>query len=238
MKIREKGFQLEIRKAVDEAGTFEGYASVFNVRDSDNEIVVPGAFTASLVERRRTGRPVAMLWQHDRASPIGVWEDLAEDAKGLYCKGRLVTEVQRAKEAHALLKADAVQGLSIGFQVIEAGPGQGNGPFELRKLDLREISIVTFAANPRARVEAVKSDATLALEDICKFIRDGEAPPPKDFEKLLRDAGLPRALAVRFGAAYAKIVRSESDDDQAEQKAKATIEQAINALSSIVIPKL
>ena len=236
---RIKTFALEITKAVDEVGTFEGYASVFNVVDSDNEKVMPGAFAGSLNERKRTGRPTKMLWQHHTWEPIGVWQDLAEDSKGLFAAGKLTLGVRQADEARLLLKDGALDGMSIGFRVIEAGPGEGNGAaFELRKLDLVEISLVTFPANPRARVDSVKSDETLGrLERFAKQFRDGENPSPKELEEILREVGFPKAAACAFvSRGYVQsFVRSESDDDA---KAKQAIERVRNTLSSIVIPKI
>src|SRR5690606_33564574 len=114
-----------------------------------------GAFVESLAKHRREGTAVLMLWQHNSEEPIGVWEDLAEDAKGLWGKGRLIMEVQRAKEAYALLKARAVRGLSIGYREVDID--KDDGVRILRKLDLWEISPVSFPANNRARIEAVKS---------------------------------------------------------------------------------
>src|SRR3954468_15349729 len=81
--LKNSGAALDV-KAVGDDGTFEGYGSIFGNVDSYGEIVEPGAFTASLVDARRKGRTIKMLWQHDPYQPIGIWEDLAEDSKGLY----------------------------------------------------------------------------------------------------------------------------------------------------------
>jgi HK97 family phage prohead protease len=123
---------------------------------------------------------VKMLWQHDSDQPIGVWDDMAEDNKGLYVKGRLLTEVSpRALEAYGLLKEGALDGLSIGYRVVEAAPHPDKqGVLALKKLNLKEVSIVTFAANERARVEAVKH-----------ILAAGEVPTVREFEEFLRDAG-------------------------------------------------
>ncbi len=86
-------------------GTFEGYASLFNVPDLGRDVVLPGAFRDSL--RARGPRGIKMLFQHDPATPIGVWADLVEDARGLYARGRLTTQVTRASEILALIQAGA-----------------------------------------------------------------------------------------------------------------------------------
>jgi HK97 family phage prohead protease len=151
------GVPLDV-KALADNGEFEGYLSVFNNVDSYGEMVMPGAFTGSLVDGARKGRSVKLLWQHDTDRPIGVWKDLAEDKKGLYAKGQLlIDDSVQAKEAYGLLKAGAVDGLSIGYRVIEAAPHPDkNNVLQLRKLDLMEGSIVTFPANDRAKVDSVK----------------------------------------------------------------------------------
>jgi HK97 family phage prohead protease len=131
-------------------GTVEGYASLFGEIDQARDMVMPGAFAASL--RSRGVRRVPMLFQHDPAEPIGVWLDLHEDFRGLYARGRLIPEVVRARELLALLKAGTADGLSIGFRTVR---GRLDPKTRIRKLDaidLWEISIVTFPLLPGARL--------------------------------------------------------------------------------------
>ena len=78
-------------KALDESGAFEGYASVFDIVDGFDDRVAPGAFAASLASSRG-GRGVKMLWQHDASEPIGAWDSITEDARGLYVRGRLLPD--------------------------------------------------------------------------------------------------------------------------------------------------
>lgn len=88
--------QMELKR-LGETGCFEGYAAVFNVTDNVNDLILPGAFDASLQEAREEGRLPPLLWQHDPAEPIGVWRELREDAHGLYVKGELfVSDIPRA----------------------------------------------------------------------------------------------------------------------------------------------
>ncbi|HEX9857306.1 MAG TPA: HK97 family phage prohead protease, partial [Paracoccaceae bacterium] len=89
----------------------EGYASLFGKRDQGGDVVQAGAYAASLRALGRSGRRVKMLWQHDPAQPIGVWDEVCEDATGLYVKGRILAEVERGREAAALLAAGAIDGL-------------------------------------------------------------------------------------------------------------------------------
>jgi HK97 family phage prohead protease len=100
-----------------------------------------------------------MLWQHDPAQPIGVWDEVREDATGLYVKGRILTEVARGKEAAALLAAGAIDGLSIGYRTRRADR-DGKGQRVLQELELWEVSLVTFPMQAEARVQAKAVPAT------------------------------------------------------------------------------
>ena len=148
---------LEVKFDRGEAGTIEGYASPFGGEpDSVGDIVAPGAFARSLAEHKAEGTAPLMLWQHDTTEPIGVWTDIREDGTGLFVKGRLVLETERGREAHALLKAGALNGLSIGFRTRDAERRNGGGRV-LKDLHLIEISLVSVPAATRARVTSVKS---------------------------------------------------------------------------------
>lgn len=135
-------------------GRFEGYASLFGREDKGRDIIMPGAFRASLA--KRSADEVRMLFQHDPAQPIGVWESIREDARGLYAQGRLIKDVSRAREILALLQSGAIDGLSIGFNTRKAVRDPRTGQRRIYEIDLWEISIVTFPMLPAARVSAVK----------------------------------------------------------------------------------
>ncbi|HWE78008.1 MAG TPA: HK97 family phage prohead protease [Pseudolabrys sp.] len=136
-------------------GTVEGYASVFGEIDAARDMVLRGAFRDSL--RLRGPRRVPMLFQHDPSEPIGIWLDLREDSHGLYARGRLIPEVGRARELLSLLRAGAVDGLSIGFRAARARIDPKTRVRSLVAVDLWEISIVTFPLLAGARVRAVKA---------------------------------------------------------------------------------
>jgi uncharacterized protein len=164
-------------------GTFEGYASIFNRRDMGADVVLPGAFRNSLATRGAGG--IRMLFQHDPAQPIGVWERLYEDARGLYARGRLTTEVAKAREVLALMRSGAIDGLSIGFRAVKGRRDARTGIRNLAEIDLWEISVVTFPMLPEARVGAVKSRAFA-----------GATPSEREFERwLTQDAGFTRTEA-------------------------------------------
>lgn len=140
---------------IDGDGTVEGYASLFGAIDLSRDMVVPGAFRDTLAVRGL--RRIPMLFQHDPAEPIGIWLELKEDWRGLYARGRLIPDVQRAREVHALLKSGAIDGLSIGFRTVKARVDPKTKVRKLHHIDLWEVSIVTFPLLPGARVAAVKA---------------------------------------------------------------------------------
>jgi uncharacterized protein len=142
---------------VSAEGAFEGYASLFGVVDLGRDLVLPGAFRETLAGR--AARAVKLLWQHDPSHPLGVWTDIIEDHRGLKVRGQLDLSVAKAREVHALMRSGAVDGLSIGFKTERSRKDPATGVRRLEKLDLWEISIVTFPMLPGARVAAVKAVA-------------------------------------------------------------------------------
>lgn len=141
-------------KGVAGDGTFSGYASLFGEVDLGRDAIEPGAFAASLVKRGAGG--VRMLFQHDPAEVIGRWTVLREDERGLYVEGKLATDVERAREVLALMKAGALDGLSIGFRAVKTRADRKAGVRRILEADLWEISVVTFPMLPTARVSNVK----------------------------------------------------------------------------------
>ncbi|MFW8634274.1 HK97 family phage prohead protease [Cribrihabitans pelagius] len=136
-----------------EARVISGYASLFGETDQGGDAVMPGAYAASLKALAAEGRTVKMLWQHDPAQPIGVWDELREDNRGLWVKGRLLTATPKGAEAAALIAAGAIDGLSIGYRTVKSARSQ-SGTRQLLQVDLWEVSLVTFPMLPAARVAA------------------------------------------------------------------------------------
>lgn len=157
-RSREAAFTPLNLKSIAAGGVFEGYASLFNRKDQGADIVLPGAFRDTLRERGASG--VRMLYQHNPAEPIGVWEMLVEDERGLLARGRLMADVSRGREVLALMRAGAIDGLSIGFKTIRARRDRVRGGRLIEKVDLWEISVVTFPMLPDARISTVKNRRT------------------------------------------------------------------------------
>jgi HK97 family phage prohead protease len=197
-----RSYALQI-KATGDDGTVEGYGSVFGVRDNYDDVIASGAFAETLKSHRSEGTMPAMLWQHDANEPIGVWTEMVEDSKGLLIKGKLALDTTRGKEAHALLKMGALNGLSIGFMSKQWAYDRETEVRTLTEIDLWEVSLVTFPANEKARVTNVKSADEMAT--------------PKDAEKALRDAGFSKSDATAFVSRVMRMgeVRRDSVDSTA-----------------------
>jgi HK97 family phage prohead protease len=182
-KLLEAKFLALDLKNVDQSGHFAGYASLFEREDLGRDVIAPAAFSETL--KKRGTRGVKLLFQHDPNQPIGVWTRLKEDARGLYAEGRLMEEVARAREVASLMRAGALDGLSIGFRALKARRDPRTGIRRIEKLDLWEISVVTFPMLPEARISRIKSG-----------LPQGRDPTEREFERwLTRDAGLTRSQA-------------------------------------------
>ncbi|MCD9147686.1 HK97 family phage prohead protease [Pseudophaeobacter flagellatus] len=136
---------------VQDNSVIQGYASLFGAVDQGGDVVAAGAYGASISALEASGSRVKMLWQHDPMQPIGVWEELREDSRGLWVKGRLLTEIARGGEAAALIAAGAIEGLSIGYRTKRARQGD-SGRRVLTEVELWEVSLVTFPMLPTARI--------------------------------------------------------------------------------------
>ncbi len=139
--------------------TISGYASLFDQLDQGGDVVMKGAYAKSLTRLKDAKTKVKLLWQHDPSQPIGVWDEVREDGKGLFVKGRLLTETQQGREAAALIEAGAIDGLSIGYRTVKA-ERDAKGRRQLAELELWEVSLVTFPMLPQARVGA-KADTLI-----------------------------------------------------------------------------
>ncbi|UYO50810.1 HK97 family phage prohead protease [Rhodopseudomonas palustris] len=145
---------LPARLSLAEDGSIDGYASLFGEIDQARDMVMPGAFTQTL--KQRGLRKIPMLFQHDPAEPVGVWLELAEDLRGLRARGRLIPDVARGRELLALLRAGAIDGLSIGYRTVRGQIDPRTRVRRLYQVDLWEISIVTFPLLNGARIATVK----------------------------------------------------------------------------------
>ena len=146
-------------------GIFSGYASVFNRVDTQKDIIAPGAFSDSLKRRK-----VALLWQHNSKDPIGKILRIIENSYGLFVTAQLNLDLLKAREVYSLLKKEIINSLSIGYRVVTSRRDKRSGIRIITKIDLWEISLVTFPANDRAKISRVKRERLLAKhEDVEKI---------------------------------------------------------------------
>lgn len=158
--LERKNATLEI-KSIDSFGKFCGYASVFNIKDSYNDIVLPMAFKKTL-QSKNAKKDIKLLWQHSQDKPIGYFEVIKEDTIGLYVEGKIMLDIQQGLEAYNLIKTKSVSGLSIGYIVKDVEYDKKGDTRLLKEIDLFEISIVTFPANEYSNITYCKSKS---LED-------------------------------------------------------------------------
>jgi HK97 family phage prohead protease len=196
---------LDLKQFNDDSGEFQGYASVFNTVDADGDVIVPGAFKQTIQEHQERGTMPKMLWQHDFREIVGKFTEMSEDENGLMVTGHFITDVAKGREAYALMKAGVLDSMSVGFNIVDAGPGESRSMGRvIQNVDLWEVSLVTWGANPDAKVTNVKA-------------RQGI----REFETFLRDAGFSRKEAKAVAADGFKALdsqrdagESESDDDE------------------------
>jgi len=216
--VNRKSFNLAI-KAVQEDGFFSGYGAVFGNIDWYNDVILPGAFKVSLDKWKTKNKFPPVLWNHNDSEPIGIYTNIYEDEKGLFVEGKLlIDDVPRAKSTHALLKAGAIDGLSIGYSTKKANQ-QGNGIRELIEVDIGEISIVTQPANDRSLITSVKSK-----------LDEGELPTLPEFEKFLRESGFSKSQSTAIASKGLRSLLSESEEEIKEAK---SISNALNILKGV-----
>lgn len=179
-------FSMEIKKEdVSHNGAFRGYASTFGGDpDQGGDVIAKGCFTDTLKMNGRGGNGIAMLWSHDPRCPIGAWDLVREDEKGLYVEGRVEPSAcPDGVPVHKVMKMGGIKGLSIGYNTVDSGDlmvGKIKAR-ELKKVNLWEISLVTFPMNSRSTVTGVKHIL--------------EATTERELEDALREASIPRAVA-------------------------------------------
>lgn len=180
MDQERKYFPITEMKATGDRWEVAGYASTFGGEpDSYGDVVVKGAFLESIAKRK-----TKHLWQHDE--PIGKELSLVEDDHGLFGRWSIIP-TDTGKKAHQLIAEGLIDSLSIGFLPIETDYRE-DGVRLLKKVDLIEVSSVTFPANTNALITSFKSD--LPFHMLLKQVQDAIALA----------AGEAKALAERRAA--------------------------------------
>ena len=192
-----------------EEGSIEGYASVFGGVDSYGDTIEKTAFDNVI----KSGQKPLMFYQHNRWSiPIGVWEEMSVDEKGLKVKGRLNLELEEAREVYSALKFGSLNGMSIGFRMKDKDYEYDDEDIcHIKNIsELLEISIVNFPADKEARIDAVKSEDR-DLNDI------------RDCEHYLRELGISKKMAQKL-ISVIKTAKSAVSDSQKSEDAKLAAE--------------
>lgn len=208
---------------VQEEGVIEGYASVFGGVDSYGDTIEPTAYDNVISE----GQKPLMFYQHDRwGVPIGKWEELSVDSKGLKVKGRLNLELKEAQDVYSALKFGSLDGMSIGFRLRDRDyEYDDNDVCHIKNIsELLEISIVNFPADKSARVMGVKADPE-DLEEL-KDIRD--------CERYLRDLGISKKMAQSIISVIKAKKNSVSDSKDGIKAKDAELREIQQKLNSIL----
>jgi hypothetical protein len=212
----------EYKFAGNDERTFEGYGAMFGNVDSYGDAIMPGAFAKTLAAHAAAGTKPPMFLDHGFSAAgmvIGVWEALSEDGQGLVAKGRLL-DTAAGEDTYKAMKAGAINGLSIGYRAIdfELRSKPDDPRRTLKAVDLLEVSVVALPANPKARVQAVKS----MLPEI-KTVRD--------FEEFLRDfAGFSDAQAKAVASSGFKAFDASRDGGESVDELAERIRRNINLL--------
>jgi len=149
-------------------GAFEGYGAVFNNTDYYENVIAPGAFTDTLASHAAAGTMPAMFVEHSAFElfgdplPIGVWQAMSEDTKGLHVKGKIsALDTDHSKRIVGLMKDKAITGLSIAFKVPPGGDVRSSKAGEpkrlINKLNLYAVDLVRDPANAQAQVTHLNS---------------------------------------------------------------------------------
>lgn len=158
----------EVKFSAGDAGAngyVEGYGAVFGNTDSHGDVIVPGAFSRSIAERKSQGRVLPMHVMHGifggDGVPAGVWSEMSEDSKGLHVKGKISgTNTDAGRLLYERVKDGALGGLSIGFSVPHGGSVKMTDPGgprrQIKQANLFEVSLVDDPSNALARVTELK----------------------------------------------------------------------------------
>lgn len=222
--FKHKDFTLEI-KSLSEEGELEGYGSTFGGKpDSYGDVVQPGAFTKTLQEHKKAKTMPAMLFGHKSSElPIGAWTEMEEDKKGLYVRGQLDMDDDLAVRIHSKAKKKQVSGLSIGYELVKFTIDKDQpGIYLLDEVKLFEVSVVTFPANPKASIDAVKS---IAIDMLAMKLKAGDPPTIRELEHGLGKAlGLSKSQAER---AVKSLLEGKIQGDPEEKTESLEVEKQI-----------
>ena len=208
------------------SGKFQGYGSVFNGEDSYGDTILENAYEPAL---KALGSGVLPIFfnHHTYEVPIGKWTSVTQTKKGLYCKGQLTLSIGKAAEIYEALKAGTVTGLSVGIGLQKSDydwKNDGMGRTIKSVSMLREISVVNFPADFKARISVVKSEDLGGMVESIKSIRD--------IEELLRDAGFSKSQALTFVSKARAVFDAQRDSDARAEQLQAVLNKLLKTANS------
>lgn len=205
MKTKQLALAATSFKATGDGMKFTCYGNVKGNIDHAMDRTLDGAYRDSINEHKTAGTMPKMFWMHNPfETPVGKWTDMKEDNKGLYLEGEFAN-TEKGRELYELMKMGALDSFSIGYRVIEEKWNTEKGCNDLIKLDIREISIVSFACNEESRLVDIKSK-----------MDDGELPSKRELQDLLRGAGLSKRQSERIVNQYDPETKTDAIEDLAK----------------------
>lgn len=199
----------QLKFASNDAGEFEGYASVFNHIDKVGDTIAPGAFRKTLDR----GQRFKMFVNHKQHEvPVGDWVSASEDEYGLRVKGVIDLNHKDGPTVYSALKRGAMDALSVGFTMSDSDYEKSDAGRLIKNMSLMEVSIVSFPCEGRALISAVKAD----LEGFTTL---------KDYENYLREVGgFSGSMATAIVSQIVKTVRGEREEQRRQMQQKASAE--------------
>lgn len=212
MKTKQLALAATSFKATGDGMKFTCYGNVKGNVDHALDRTLDGAYQDSIDEHKSKGTMPKMFWMHNPyETPVGKWIDMKEDHKGLYLEGEFAN-TEKGRELYELMKMGALDSFSIGYRVVEEKWNSEKRCNDLIKLDIREVSVVSFACNEESRLQSIKSK-----------IDDGELPTKRELQKVLQDSGLSKRQAERIVNQY----DPELKEDALAGLAKHLTEQSV-----------
>lgn len=199
---------LQAKAVATDLGEFTAIAAAYSV-DRGNERIVPGAFAGTIKRWQSSEKMIPLHWDHDGSpeSIIGVVDPatMLETDEGLSVTGKLDLEGSAvAKEAWRAMRANALS-LSFGYMVTDGGEAK-DGVYEIKGIDLFEISITPAPMNPDTRFLDLKSMAGEEVPlNLAAYVKANIGAKPVE--------GLLEAGAERFGGENTHVYVDDWDHD-------------------------
>ena len=159
MSYQTKSINAEIKEVDVDKRMVAGYFSVFDVKDSDGDILKPGAFKRTIQQNGPDGKDRIMhLWQHNPTKPMAKPRTLKEDAHGLFFESK-ITDTTWGTDALKLYRDGVIKEHSIGFNTIQSDFSSEEDANVITEVKLWEGSTVTWGANEHAAGQLMKGQA-------------------------------------------------------------------------------